>query len=140
MDRAPMPKQLALRRDIGEIVRATAWMEGIAAQSAWPAAVIFRLQLCLEEAISNVIRHGRAASAGEILLSLEDQDERVTACVEDESDPFDPTQYPPLEPPSTIAGAKVGGFGIALMRRFATEVSYQRIGGRNRLRLVFDRV
>ena len=135
-----MPKQLALRRDIAEIARATAWMEGIAAQSAWSSALIFRLRLCLEEAMSNVIRHGRGGAASDILLSLEEQNDGVTVCVEDEGDAFDPTQHPPLEPPSTIASAKVGGFGIALMRRFATEVSYQRVGRRNRLLLVFDRV
>ena len=134
-----MAKQLALHRDLAEIARATAWMETIGRQSEWSDALIFRLRLCLEEAISNVIRHGRGASAGDIVLSLVDQDERVTACVEDESDAFDPTQHPAPELPSTIAGAKVGGFGIHLMRRYATQITYERVAARNRLVLVFDR-
>ena len=135
-----MAKQLALHRDIAEVARATAWMEGIARQSAWSDALIFRLRLCLEEAISNIIRHGHGASTGEILLSLAEQDERVTVCVEDESDAFDPTQQPSPKLPSTLAEATVGGFGIRLMRRYATTMSHQRVGARNRLVLVFDRI
>lgn len=134
-----MAKQLALHRDIAEIARATAWMEEIAQQSKWSDALIFRLRLCLEEAISNLIRHGRGASAGDIFLSLADQDEQVTASIEDESDAFDPTQHPPPELPTTIASAKSGGFGIRLMRRYATQISYERVGARNCLVLVFNR-
>jgi serine/threonine-protein kinase RsbW len=135
-----MPQRLALRRDLSEIERATIWMENIAAQSAWPKTLIFRLRLCLEEAISNVIRHGRTEGAtGEILLALEEQDQRVTASVEDEGQAFDPTQHPVPERASSIEGTRLGGFGIHLMRRFATQLIYQRVGPRNRLLLMFDR-
>jgi anti-sigma regulatory factor (Ser/Thr protein kinase) len=135
-----MPERLTLRRDFSEIERATTWMESIAAQSAWPKTLIFRLRLCLEEGISNVIRHGRAeGAASDIHVALEEKDQRVTASIEDDGQAFDPTQHPVLERASSIEGARVGGFGIHLMRRFATRLAYQRIGPRNRLVLMFDR-
>lgn len=135
-----MSQRLALRRDLSEIERATIWMETIAVQSAWPKTLIFRLRLCLEEAISNVIRHGRAeGAASEIHVALEEKDQRLTASIEDEGPAFDPTQHPIPERASSIEGARPGGFGIHLMRRFATQLAYQRIGPRNRLVLMFDR-
>lgn len=131
---------LELQRSLEELARVHAFVEAVVERSGWPAALIFPLQLCLEEAISNVIRHG-AASGGEtairVTLAERGEDRTVVACVEDEGAPFDPTAAPPAPPGRSLAELAKGGHGLGLMRRFAARVSYSRIGAKNRLVLEF---
>jgi len=131
-------QHLVLRRDLAEIARMAAWIDAQARILALSDGMIFRLQLCLEEAISNIVRHGIAPAGGEeIRLSLGGRQTRVTAWVEDGGEAFDPLQIPPPEPATSIADAKPGGLGIHLMRQFATRIEYQRLGSRNRLIMDF---
>ncbi len=51
--------RLVLRNDLAELERLAAWIEGWARQGASPD-VSFAIQLCLEEAIANVIMYGAA--------------------------------------------------------------------------------
>jgi len=140
-DRSTDIGRLILRRELAEVGRAIAWLEELGARAAWPQPFIFRLRLCLEEALSNVVRHAQPASAAkEIVLSLAAQGDAVTACIEDDGHAFDPTQYPAPERAASIEAFQIGGYGILLMRRFATAVRYRRIDNRNRLVLVFERV
>jgi anti-sigma regulatory factor (Ser/Thr protein kinase) len=58
--------------------------------------------------------------------------------VEDGGVPFDPTTVAPRNPvpPASLEDATIGGLGLALVRRFARDLAYQRLAnGRNRLGL-----
>jgi serine/threonine-protein kinase RsbW len=139
-DATPGAHRLILRRDLDEIGRMAAWIDDIARRAELPEALVFGLQLCLEEAISNVIRHGAAAAErSEIVVSLDATDHAVAAAIEDEGMPFDPTLQPPPEAVTSIESAKVGGLGIQLMRQFTTRIDYCREGSRNKLVLTFAR-
>lgn len=116
-----------------------AWAEGFARHAKLSASATFGLQLCLEEAVSNIIRHGIApAERPEILVMLAETEDRITAEIEDEGQPFDPGQFNREQRPPSIAES-AGGFGIPLMLRFAATIHYERDGRRNRLTLTFDR-
>lgn len=116
-----------------------AWAEGFARHAKLSAGATFGLQLCLEEAVSNIIRHGVApAERPEILVMLAETEDQIAAQIEDEGQPFDPRQFNrEKRAPSVEEG--VGGFGIPLMLRFAATIRYERNGKRNRLTLTFDR-
>lgn len=131
---------LVLRRDIAEMSRVNRFIADVAQRSGWPATLIFPLQLCLEEAISNVIRHGvMRGGDSEIRVSLGERNDHVVACVEDEGEAFDPTQFAPPPRPASLADIPVGGMGIHLMRKFTARLAYARIGSRNRLVLEFGK-
>lgn len=133
-------RSLVLDRDLAEVGRMAAWADGFARHANLPDSVTFGLQLCLEEAVSNVIRHGIApAERPEILVMLDEAGDQITVQIEDEGQPFDPCQFQARSRPPSLEDAENGGFGILLMHRFAAAMSYERSGTRNRLTLKFDR-
>jgi anti-sigma regulatory factor (Ser/Thr protein kinase) len=122
---------------LAELNRLAVWIEGWAGKSVFPD-VSFALQLCLEEAVANVIMYGASDGALEIAVELERRGGTLVARIEDNGPPFDPTQIPPPAPATSLKDAKIGDLGIHLVRSFASRMDYERRNGRNRLTLRFD--
>jgi anti-sigma regulatory factor (Ser/Thr protein kinase) len=100
--------------------------------------VAFAVALCVEEAVVNIIMHGAGQGDRlEIAVELAREHGAVTARVEDNGRPFDPTRVPPPTPAASLKEAQIGNLGIHLMRSFANEMRYQRSGERNELMLRF---
>jgi serine phosphatase RsbU (regulator of sigma subunit)/ABC-type amino acid transport substrate-binding protein/anti-sigma regulatory factor (Ser/Thr protein kinase) len=124
-------ERLRLRRRLPEIDRLAEEVARLGREHALADEVVFDLRLALEEAVSNVIRHGPTGREdGEILLGLDVTPEAVTATVEDDGAPFDPLAEP--DPPDASAGR---GLGVLLMKRVMDDVDYRRQGARNVLTL-----
>ena len=124
--------RLVLRNDLAELDRLAGWIERWAEQGV-PPDTRFALQLCLEEAVANIIMHGRAEEErSEIAIELEQEGDTLRAQVEDSCQKFDPTGFPPRTPAASLEEAKVGDLGIHLMRSFACGMRYERRGQRNR--------
>ena len=130
-------RRLVLRNDLAELERLAGWIEGWT-QHDVSADVSFALQLCLEEAIANVIMYGGAKDDRlEIAVELECNGGTLVARIEDTGRQFDPTQVPPPTMAKSLAEAKVGDLGIHLVRSFASGMDYERRDGHNRLTLRF---
>jgi anti-sigma regulatory factor (Ser/Thr protein kinase) len=129
--------------DLEAFPRIVAWAEEAAAWLMLPSSTTYAIQLCLEEAFTNIVRHGypavddRAGRGRDVRLSIEPVDADVTLTIEDWGIPFNPVEFHSLATPASIEDAIVGGQGIRLMRRFAQEMRYQRRGDCNVLRLRF---
>ena len=81
---------------MAELARVYAWADAAADRFGLPPRVRLALQLCCEEAVSNVIRHGYAAppgAAARIDLTLACTDSAVLLTVEDHGVAFDPTRH-----------------------------------------------
>jgi anti-sigma regulatory factor (Ser/Thr protein kinase) len=130
-------ERLVLHNDLAELERLAGWIESWAQQDVSPE-LSFALLLCLEEAVANVIMYGGAKENRlEIAVELERHGGTLVVRIEDSARQFDPTRVPPPLVARSLAEAKVGGFGIHLMRSFATGIHYERRDGRNRLTLWF---
>jgi anti-sigma regulatory factor (Ser/Thr protein kinase) len=130
-------RRLVLRNDVAELQRLAGWIEGFARQGM-STDVSFALQLCLEEAIANIIMYGAARDDRlEIAVELERNEGTLVARIEDNGRQFDPTRAPPPAVATSLEQAKVGDLGIHLMRSFASGMDYERRDGRNRLTLRF---
>ena len=129
--------RLELRGDLSGLRRLAGWIEA-GAQQELSADASFAVQLCLEEAVANIIMHGGAKDDRvEIAIELERDGGTLVARVEDTGWEFDPTQFPPRSVAKSLEEAKVGDCGIHLMRCFASGMHYERRDGRNRLTLRF---
>ncbi|MCX7816835.1 MAG: ATP-binding protein [Syntrophales bacterium] len=101
---------------------------------------VYRVQLAVEEAVVNVIRHAYKESKGEVELraKLED-DDRVIIEIIDMGVPFDVCSLPdPDLSCKKISERKTGGLGVLLMRRMAESLSYRRKGNKNILTLTLN--
>jgi anti-sigma regulatory factor (Ser/Thr protein kinase) len=130
-------RRLVLRNDVAELQRLAGWIEGFA-QQGMSSDVSFAVQLCLEEAVANIIMYGATRDDRlEIAVELERNGGTLVARIEDNGRQFDPTRAPPPAVAASLEQAKVGDLGIHLMRSFASGMDYERRDGRNRLTLRF---
>ena len=129
--------RLELRGDLSGLGRLAGWIK-TGAQHELSDDTSFAVQLCLEEAVANIIMHGGAKDDRvEIAIELERDGGTLVARIEDSGREFDPTQFPPPSVAKSLEEAKVGDLGIHLMRSFASDMHYERRDGRNRLTLRF---
>jgi serine/threonine-protein kinase RsbW len=128
--------RLELRGDLSELRRLAGWIKARAPQVI-AADTLFAVQLCLEEAVANIILHGDATDDRQIAIELERDGGTLIARIEDTGWEFDPTQFRPRSVAKSLEEAKVGDYGIHLMRCFASGMHYERQEGRNRLTLRF---
>ena len=130
-------RRLVLRNDVAELQRLAGWLERLA-QQGMSSDVSFAVQLCLEEAVANIIMYGAAGGDRlEIAVELERNGGTLVARIEDNGRQFDPTRAPPPAVATSLEQAKVGDLGLHLMRSFASGMDYERRDGRNRLTLRF---
>ncbi|MEO6985466.1 MAG: ATP-binding protein [Paralcaligenes sp.] len=120
--------------------KALAWLESIAEQEHWHKRTAFKLSLCLDEALSNIVMYGfvdRANDTGaaDITLSIHASEREITLAIVDNGIPFDPTQAVTRDLAETVEDAGIGGHGVRLMRHYLHDIQYRRQGDQNHLRL-----
>jgi serine/threonine-protein kinase RsbW len=110
------------------------WLQEAARAAGLPEAEVSSLDHALHEAIENVVRYAWADPAGRrINVSFRCDHAQAEVEVEDDGRPFDPRSVPPPDAPRDLASLVPGGYGVAIMRHLAHELSYERRGARNRL-------
>lgn len=102
------------------------------------AELLFRVELVVEEAAMNVIRHARPAGATSAALIACITGGRATVAIEDDGPAFNPLAAPVRATRGAIDGSHQGGFGLHLIRRNTVGTRYARtVAGINRLELDF---
>ena len=123
---------------MAELLQVYAWATAAADHFDLSQRTRFVLQLCCEEAVSNVIRHGYKAppeAGARIGLTLSCTDDAVLLTIEDHGIAFDPTGHATPAMPTSLDDAQIGGMGIHLMRQQVDAMTYERRGDLNRLTL-----
>jgi serine/threonine-protein kinase RsbW len=101
-----------------------------------PPAQALPFELALEEVFMNVVLHGTTAGAlCEVEVSLTLTSDGLMMTIEDEGPGFDPLSLPPPDVTASLADRRVGGLGVFLVRQMMDSVSYERVAGRNQLRM-----
>jgi anti-sigma regulatory factor (Ser/Thr protein kinase) len=122
----------------GDLGRLYPWLDTQAEARHLPKTALAGMHVALEEAVMNVAMHAFApGEPGEITVQLNTSPDAAALVVEDSGHPFDPTAAPSPERPATMSDARPGGLGLILLRHYCREISYARIGDRNRLTLRF---
>ncbi len=108
--------------------------------AALSSTVVYQLELVLEETFMNLLWHAYTDGAEHhIDVTVQLQPDDVVLRFEDDGVAFDPTQAAEPERPASLLEAPTGGRGLALVRRAAHSVGYERCEGRNRLRIAVAR-
>lgn len=133
-------ERLNLQSSLSELARIPEWIERLAARYAIPRDTQFAMDLCLEEVISNVMRHGYAGEPGRPIVARFStrREGRFALVVEDEAPHFDPLAAPELPVLDSQGQARIGGHGIRLIRHFASQLKYSAKPRGNRLTLTFS--
>ncbi len=132
--------RLSLQSRLSDVGRVTSWIESISARRAIPGDIQFAIDLCLEEAVSNIIRHGYVGAEDRtITLSFAmPRGGYFDFMIDDEAPHFTPLAAPSTTPGSPEETIRVGGQGIRLLRQFADSIEYEPTPSGNRLRIGFS--
>jgi anti-sigma regulatory factor (Ser/Thr protein kinase) len=114
------------------------WVRACLAPLTLPQADLHKIELSMEEALVNVIRHAYHRAKGPIEIAFYHiPGQSIEFIIKDKGIPFNPLleiQTVPHE--STLEERKEGGLGILLMLEYMDEVRYQRQDAFNFLTLV----
>lgn len=132
---------------IDGISAAAQWVDTIAADQKFPEELVFALQVCVEELLTNVVRHGGAKSTGDLSeiaippvnveITISTSARGVSMAVEDDGKPFDIVNAPAHRIDQPLDEVQPGGLGIQLIRNFASSIAYEQAGLGNRVIVEF---
>jgi serine/threonine-protein kinase RsbW len=135
-----------------DVTAASAWVERIAASLNLPGQLTFAMQVCLEELMSNIARHGKVHSFSTASPTGTDADNplsisieidvfanRIAMIIEDNGRPFDVEKAPAKVVDRPLELVQPGGLGINLIKSFSHNIQYRRTDAGNRVTVDFMR-
>jgi serine/threonine-protein kinase RsbW len=116
--------QLCYDGHLSDLPHIIDFVEESAEQAGVDPSVRFDLQLAVEEACANVIKHAYGGSGGDFEVCFEARGSDVVITLHDHGQAFDPTRIvrPDLRRP--LEDRQVGGLGMYLMEKLMDEVNY----------------
>jgi anti-sigma regulatory factor (Ser/Thr protein kinase) len=115
----------------------SAWWCDWAASIGLRADLKDRGELCLNEAVANIIQHGGRAHT--IAITLDGETAAVRMTIADDGLPFDPATYPVADITHALDDTSPGGLGLHIVRNSTDALQYDRVGGWNTLTLTLMR-
>lgn len=127
---------LRIANDLAELSRVGAAIDEFCTNLAIPAAYAFRLNVAIEELLTNTISYGYADDRGhQIAIDIAREGNTIVAEISDDARPFDPLDAPPPDLDSAIEDRRVGGLGVHLVKTLMDDVRYAYRDGRNHVTL-----
>ena len=105
---------------------ASAWARSLVERAGFAEERVDAIDLCVVELVSNVVDHGYRGAVGEIRVDLEVDGTSATLTIIDSAYAFDPLSVQAPTPSELIEDARIGGWGVQLVRSFATRCRYER--------------
>jgi anti-sigma regulatory factor (Ser/Thr protein kinase) len=86
---------------------------------------IYDLQLAVDEACSNVVKHGYAGQGGEIEITMEREEDKVRVMLRDWGKSFDPQAVPKPDVTASLEQRRLGGLGLFLIDQVMDDVQFE---------------
>ena len=128
--------QRTFSRNVPDYLAVAGEVERFCIDIGLATSVSFKVQLVLEELVLNLIDHAVDSLTDRIDVRIEHEAGRVILVLEDDSAPFDPRSAPAFDKTKPLEERGPRGMGIHLVRSMAEDIAYERVGSRNRLRVV----
>ncbi len=130
----------AYQGHLAELERLARDLEDFCDQNGIGAPDLFQINLCLDEAVTNIISHGyesRPTPDPAFEVQLECRDSEIHVELKDQGEPYDPLSNAP-EPDLTSPPEEreIGGLGVHFMKKTMDSLHYERTETHNVLRMV----
>jgi anti-sigma regulatory factor (Ser/Thr protein kinase) len=108
-------------------------------QKATSPKGLFRIELALEEILSNIVKYAYPECEGQIEIECcVDEKGMLTILIRDWGAPFNPTQCETPDLRLEACERPLGGLGVYLTRQLAGGLTYERLPDGNRLTIFFQ--
>jgi anti-sigma regulatory factor (Ser/Thr protein kinase) len=132
-------ENLSINATQSDVERAIGWADIAINQQNTPAPLKSRVAVALDDILTNIVSYGFDHNAtSHIDLELAFGTDTLTLTIADNGKCFDPTAAPKPEKYHDIEDVKIGGMGIAFVRKMTSSMHYRRQDGLNILTLTFD--
>ncbi|MDZ4801898.1 MAG: ATP-binding protein [Bryobacteraceae bacterium] len=126
--------RLVIQNNLAAIDQLAEFFNGIGAEQNWSADELFDINLCVEEAVVNVIVHGYEDNAEhQIEVTADYGATAVTITIVDDGIPYNPLKAKGANIYAAPEERTPGGLGVHLVRALMHTLTYSRDNGRNRL-------
>ena len=130
-------KQLKLQNDVQLVPQLALFVDEACEAAGLDMATTMKLNLAIEEAVVNVMNYAYPqGTVGDIYIEALADDEQLVFIISDSGSPFDPTVQQEVDTTLSVEERPIGGLGIHLVRQIMDSISYERVSGKNNLRLV----
>ncbi len=93
-----------------------------------------KIELAIEEAVVNIIRHAYQDPGHEIAMIFRKLPGKIEIEIRDSGKPFNPLEHIlPIDPNLSLEERKIGGIGLSLIENIMDELDYKRQDEINRL-------
>jgi serine/threonine-protein kinase RsbW len=130
---------LNLRSATEDLETISVFVEENALRAGMDQGQVKRIELVVEEAAVNIIKHAYGGQGGKLELCCTPVPGGLEIRLTDEGPLFNPLGHPGPEVVTDIASQSIGGRGIHLIHGLTDVLRYCREGGRNVLTLCFLR-
>ena len=95
-----------------------------------------KIKLAVEEAVTNIIDYAyQNGTEGNISVTIEADESRIRFILTDSGAEFDPTGVSKADTTLTVEERPIGGLGVFLVRNLMDSINYERVDGKNVLRM-----
>lgn len=121
--------RLTLTNEAGSPALACALARNFGAQLGFDAEALDRIELGIEEAVSNVVRHAFARDElHDFDVTFQRSGLGLEILIHDQGQPFDPAHIPDYDPDLSLVERPDTGLGMRLIRRAFDQVAYHNLG------------
>lgn len=131
--------RLTLVNDLRQVSLLAGFVDRIREDNNLAPALASRINLALEEAVTNVIMYAYPeGTAGKVDLEAVKDGNSLRFSLTDRGKVFDPTAAPKADLSASVENRPIGGLGIHLIRSIMDSVSYRRLDGKNVLTMIIN--
>lgn len=110
---------------IDHLADVMAYVDDECGRAGVPDDAAFAVRLAVEEAFTNIVRHGYADEPGPVRCELRITDDRLAVTLVDEAPTFDPADSPTPDVDAALDDRLEGGLGWHLVRQVMDEVRHE---------------
>jgi len=126
-----------IKNTFSEVEQLCAEINKLTQKNNFSEQLIFCLNVCLEEMLTNIVKYSYDDDAGhEIEMRLEIANEIITLTIIDDGHEFNPLEAEKPDINSDIKHREVGGIGIFLTCKMANNITYARKDDKNILKIL----
>jgi anti-sigma regulatory factor (Ser/Thr protein kinase) len=128
-------KRISIPAKLDQISVLSDMAERAAKDAGFDDRTAYLCALAVGEACENIVKHGYGGTGeGHVELTAASSDGILDLTIEDEAPPFNPAQQPDCASSEEKIPTE-GGFGLLIIHNAMDEISYQRRGENNLLRM-----
>ena len=131
-----MQHSITLTNDIQQVPQLADFVDMVCEEVGMDMAIAIQMNLAMEEAVVNVMDYAYpAGTVGDVTIEAESDDDQLQFTIIDSGTPFDPTAKEEVDTTLSAEERPIGGLGIHLVRQLMDSINYERVDGKNVLRM-----